>query len=212
MDLDSGNPRRKAALTLAAGPSAAIRSGYTAGVRNVRVALLLALAVVSSGCLVLSLQPAYDDQSLIFDEALVGHWENAEDQTAVTFERAEWRSYKVTYSDRFATWAFHANLTKVGTRLLLDLSEPTGTDPGPSLIPVHALYRVAVDGDTLTASALDYDWFSDAMARRALGRLAVALDGRRNEIVTSSTTQFRAWLAHAPAAAFGAPMTFSRKT
>jgi len=181
-------------------------------VRNVRLALLLALAVASSGCLVLSLQPAYDERSLTFDEALIGRWEDAEDQTAVTFERAEWRSYKVTYSDRFTTWAFHASLTKIGPLLLLDLSEPAGTDPGPSLIPVHAIYRVAVDGDTLTASALDYNWFSGAMARRTLGRLAVAVDGRRNEIVTSSTSQFRAWLAHAPAAAFGAPMTFSRKT
>ena len=95
---------------------------------------------------------------------------------------------------------------------MLDLSEATGSESPPSLIPVHALYRVAVNGDTLTASALDYDWFSRAAEGRTLGRLAVAMDGRRNEIITAPTGEIRAWLARAPADAFAAPMTFSRKT
>ena len=49
--------------------------------RGMRPALLavVAAACLSSGCLVISLQPAYDDRSLTFDEALLGEWENAED-------------------------------------------------------------------------------------------------------------------------------------
>jgi uncharacterized membrane protein YgcG len=43
------------------------------------VALVVSGAVASNGCLVVSLQPAYDDESVLFDEALLGHWENAED-------------------------------------------------------------------------------------------------------------------------------------
>ena len=58
---------------------------------------LLTGAAASSGCLVLALQPAYDDASVVYDEALIGEWANAEDETTATIERAAWRSYKVTY-------------------------------------------------------------------------------------------------------------------
>src|SRR5262249_55752750 len=69
---------------------------YTAGMR--RAAIVLA-AVVSSGCLVVSLQPVYDDKSITFEEPLLGKWSNTEDQIQATIERGEWRSYKVTYTD-----------------------------------------------------------------------------------------------------------------
>jgi hypothetical protein len=55
-------------------------------------AALLAAALSSNGCLVLALQPAYDDRSVVFDESLLGRWENKDDQTQLTIERGEWRS------------------------------------------------------------------------------------------------------------------------
>jgi hypothetical protein len=45
--------------------------------------------VASSGCLFLSLQPAYDAASVAYDESLVGAWVNTEDETSATIERAE---------------------------------------------------------------------------------------------------------------------------
>ena len=54
--------------------------------------MLLCAAAISSGCLVLALQPAYDAESVVFDEALVGQWENADDGARATIERGEWRS------------------------------------------------------------------------------------------------------------------------
>ena len=98
--------------------------------------------VASSGCLVLALQPAYDDASVVYDEALIGEWANTEDETSATIERAAWRSYKVTYADRFATRTFHGNLTKIGTSTFLDLTEVRGADAGPFLLPVHGVFRV----------------------------------------------------------------------
>jgi len=67
------------------------------------IALLLCLPLLASACVVVSLQPVYDDSSVVFDQALVGNWVNAEEETSVAIERAEWRSYKVAYTDRFAT-------------------------------------------------------------------------------------------------------------
>lgn len=179
--------------------------------------MLLCTAAISSGCLVLALQPAYDAESVVFDEALVGQWENTDDGARAMIERGEWRSYKIAYTDRFATRTFQSNLTRIGTAAFLDLTEMRGADPGPFLVPVHGLFRIAVSGDTVTASPLDYAWFMRAMAQKTpgalgpLGMLSVAIDDRRNIVMTAPTSEIRRWLARAPDAAFGAPVTFTRQ-
>jgi hypothetical protein len=169
------------------------------------------IALASTGCLVVSLQPAYDDPSLVFDDALLGQWENAEDGTRATVERGEWRSYKITYVDRSTTRVFQGNLTKIGSSTFLDLTEMRGADPGPYLVPVHGLARVSIAADTVTGALLDYDRFMRAMSRKTLGRLSAAVDDRRNAVITAPTADIRRWLAQPPPDAFGAPATFTRK-
>jgi len=164
-----------------------------------------------SGCLVISLQPAYDDQSVFFDEALLGQWENAEDGERAAIERGEWRSYRITYTDRTATRVFQGNLTKVGVAMLLDVTEMRGADPGPLLVPVHGLIRVTIAGDTLTAARLNYDRFIRARTQKAIGLPPSAVDDRRNAVITAPTGELRQWLAKVPADAFEAPATFTRK-
>ncbi|HYM23548.1 MAG TPA: hypothetical protein VEU08_10075 [Vicinamibacterales bacterium] len=176
-----------------------------------RAAIVLA-AVLSSGCLVLSLQPAYDDQSVAFDESLLGTWTDAEDQLQATVERGEWRSYRITYVDHSTTKTFQGNLTRIGATLYLDLTESRGEDPGPYLIPVHGLYRLEINGNTLTAARLDYGWFTRAMQQKTLARLNVSFDDRRNAVIAATTADLRRWLAKPPAGAdvLAAPMTFER--
>ena len=173
--------------------------------------MLLLAAWISGGCLVLALQPAYDAESVVFDDALVGQWENAEDGARAAIERGEWRSYRITYTDRFATRTFQSNLTKIGAAAFLDLTEMRGADPGPYLVPVHGLFRVVIKGDTLTAAPLDYTWFMRAATQQSLGRLTMAVDDRRNVVMTAPTSEIRRWLSHAPERAFSAPMTFTRR-
>src|SRR4030095_1901783 len=149
--------------------------------------MCLFAAWASSGCLVLTLQPAYDDQSVTFNETLLGQWENAEDGTRATVERGEWRSYKITF---------------------VDLTEMRGADPGPFLVPVHGVARIAVNDDTLEVALLDYDWFIRAMNRKTLRRLSTAVDDRRNAVITATTGELKRWLGQTPAGAFAAPATF----
>jgi hypothetical protein len=176
----------------------------------VRFAAVVLAAFASSGCLVLSLQPAYDDKSIVFEESLLGSWSSSEDQVQATIERGEWRSYKITYTDHSATRTFQGNLTKIGAAQLIDLTESRGADPGPYLVPVHAVYRLEIKGDTLTAAPLDYGWFTRAMQQKLLSRLTVSFDDRRNTVIASSTPELRRWLAKPPADVFAAPMTFER--
>jgi hypothetical protein len=174
------------------------------------LAVLLA-AIGSNGCLVLSLQPAYDAGAVVFDEALVGQWENADDRTSATIERAEWRSYKIAYTDAFATRLFHGNLTTIGKATLLDVTDIRGADQGPYLLPVHGVFRVAVSGDALTVADLDYGWFTRALAQKLAGRPVAAFDDRRNVVLTAPTVELRRWLGRAPADVFGAEATYVRK-
>ena len=178
--------------------------------KSIRLAAVVVAATLSSACVVVALQPVYDDESIVFEEGLIGQWENAEDRTSASIDRAEWRSYKIVYIDRSPT-TFHGNLTRLGASLFLDVTEARGVDSGPYLIPVHGVYRIELSGDTLCASALDYGWFMQEMELKKLGRLSVALDGRRNVALGASTTELREWLAHAPDEAFAAAMTFTRK-
>jgi hypothetical protein len=172
--------------------------------------VLLAVATLSSGCLVVSLQPAYDDKSVLFDEALVGKWTNVEDRTTAAIERAEWRSYKIVFTGGSTVFTFQGNLTAIGAATFLDLTQLRGSDPGPYLVPVHGIYRVALKDNTLIAAALDYGWYMRAMNAHTLGGLTASFDDRRNVAIASSTDGLRAWLAKAPDEAFAAPATYTR--
>jgi hypothetical protein len=174
------------------------------------IGALFCAAIASSGCLVLSLQPAYDAESVAFDESLLGVWTNSDDETQATIERGEWRSYKVAFKDRFATRALQGNLTHIGNATFLDLTEQRGTEAAPFLVPVHAFFQIDVSGDTLHAALLDYAWFSRAMERKTLVRLNAAFDDRRNAIIASPVADIRRWLARVPDEALAAPMTFTR--
>jgi hypothetical protein len=177
----------------------------------VRVVAVVAAAALSGGCIVVSLQPVYSDDAIVFEETLIGQWENADDHTSATIERAEWRAYKVVYTDRSTTLPFHGNLTRIGDALFLDLTQVRGVDEGPYLVPVHGVYRVELEADKLCASALDYEWFTGAMTLKKLGPITAAFDSRRNVTLAAPTTHLREWLGHATDEAFGAPMTFTRK-
>ena len=175
-----------------------------------RFAVFAFLQGILSGCLVVSLQPAYDDESVVFDQALVGRWVNTEDETSAAIERGDWRSYKVAWTDRFATRNFHGNLTRIGPATYLDLTEVRGTDDGPFLLPVHGVFRVSVAPDVLSVSPLDYNWFTRAIGGKTVPGLFATFDSRRNVVIASATADLRRWLAAAPAEAFAAASRYRR--
>jgi hypothetical protein len=179
-------------------------------VRSARVIVSLLAALCSGGCLVVSLQPAYDADSVVFDESLLGAWENVDDGAKAVIERGEWRSYKISYTDRFATRALQANLTRIGSATFLDVTEMRGADPGPYLVPVHGVFRISIEGADVSAAMLDYAWFTRAAAQNRLAPLAPAIDDRRNAVITAPAAELRRWLARAPADAFSAPMMFRK--
>ena len=167
------------------------------------------------GCLVLSLQPAYDDDSIAWDPGLIGNWRDAEDVSTIHVEMAEWRSYKVHYEHPSEKGDVTAYLTIVGDDRYLDVTPMRGQDWGSFLLPAHDVLRIVLDGDTLTLTPLSYDVLSARLrsGRAAGAGLSAVMDQKQNVLITSPTSQLRAWLRTTPATSpvWGAAATFTRQ-
>ena len=180
--------------------------------------LRAAVAVVSlcaaSGCLVLSLTPVYDDNTIAWEPGLVGHWVDADDNAVLNVERGEWRSYRVHYEHPIESGDLTGYLTTIGDERYLDLTPIRGADRGSFLVPVHAILRVRLQGDTLDVAPLSYDWFVDRVrAARDTSGLALTRDQKENVLILSPPAKLRTWLRGQPqdGAMFGAAATFTRK-
>ena len=182
--------------------------------RGIGAALLtIALATLSSGCLVLSLNPAYDESALGWDPRLVGAWTDADDKASLQIERGEWKSYRIHYVHPIETGDLTGYLTAIGDERYLDVMPSRGEDRGSFLIPVHAVLHLRLEGDRLELTPLSYDWFSEQLREgRAIPGLNVAFDQKENALLATPAERFRDWLRvqSVDGPAFGASATFVR--
>jgi hypothetical protein len=181
-------------------------------VRVLRLTVPALAALLSSACLVVSLQPVYEPETIAFDPALLGTWVATDDDMSVSFERAEWHSYHVTIAERDDRSRLSARLTRVGEQLYLDLSPLDGADVAPLLLPVHGLYRLDLHDDELSLADLNYEQL-ERLARDGTAGLPMTIDARKNVVITASTAELRRWLvAHAAdEGLFAAPTALRRK-
>ena len=183
---------------------------------SVRRYVMLAVALLfAPGCLVVTVHPTHDREALTWEPALVGTWQNSDDNSSLVIERGEWQSYRIKYEFPIESGELTGHLTTVGRARFLDVMPARGQDHGSFLVPVHATLRVELAKDTLVVSGLSYDWFLDRLKTKAgVPGLSVVLDEKENALVVSPSRTVRAWLARQPADGlmFGAPATFTRKT
>jgi len=163
---------------------------------RVRIGLALVAAFLSSACLVSSLHPVYDDNSLVFDETLIGTWEIRESQITVTVERGEWRSYHVAYTDRFGTTRFTAHLTTVAAARFLNVRPEDGLERAAFILATNGFMQIDITRDTVRVREPDY---AVAFKRVEAGKLgiAAATDLKQNVLLTAPSSKVRAWLAGA---------------
>lgn len=163
--------------------------------RVVRLAAAVVIALLSSACLVVSLHPVYEPETIGFNPSLLGTWRGDDEDVSVTFERAEWHSYHVTFIERDDHVHLSARLTRVGPRTFLDVSPRDGADVPALVLPVHAVYRVDLPEDgSLRLAGLNYEVL-ERRARSGTAGLPVAIDARGNVVITAGTAELREWLA-----------------
>jgi hypothetical protein len=176
--------------------------------------LLLIVAAGAPGCLVVSLNPVYDDTTLAWEPSLIGQWVDADDKALLEITRGEWQSYRVHYEHPIETGDLTGYLTIVGNDKYLDLMPVRGQDRGSFLVPVHAFLRLRLEGDLLELTPLSYEWFSARVTPgKAVPGLTVVLDQKENALIASPVAAIRSWLRLQPADGpmFGAAATFTRK-
>jgi hypothetical protein len=179
-----------------------------------RAAVFAFAVLLAPGCLVISLHPAYDDETIAWDPALVGAWVDDDDRVTMNVERGEWRSYRIKYVHPIESATVTAYLTTLGHAHYLDAMPARGEDHGSLLVPVHALVRVQLDGDRLELTPLSYDWFDDRRrARQGVSGLSVVTDQKKNALIVSPTARLRTWLRAQVSTGpmFGASAVFTRK-
>lgn len=174
--------------------------------------MALLAALLSSSCLVVSLQPVYEPDTIAFDPALLGAWVSADDDVTLTVERGEWHSYHLTYEQRDDRYRLSARMTRIGARLYLDVTPLDGTDLPALTLPVHGCVQVELTEEGLSLAELNYEWFEAKGRTPGLG-LPVVIDARRNVVVTSGTAELRQWIAQNAEVdgVFVAPTTFTRR-
>lgn len=180
--------------------------------RVLRLALGFVAALLSSACLVVSLQPVYEPETIAFDPAVLGSWTSADEDVTLTIERGEWHSYHVIATQGNNRYRLSARLTRVGTGLYLDVTPLDGTDLPALTLAVHGLCRLVLTEEGMTLAALNYEAF-EQKARAGGHELPMVVDARRNIVITASTADLRRWLAqHADdEGVFDVPTPFTRR-
>ena len=88
---------------------------------------------VAPGCLVLSLNPLYEDETIGWDPALLGGWQDVDDKSSMEIERGEWKSYRIKYVHPIETGTLTGYLTAIGDDRFLDVMPARGEDRGSFL-------------------------------------------------------------------------------
>lgn len=143
-----------------------------------------------------SLHPIYDNDSIGFDETLIGGWENRESEVLAVVSRAEWRSYSIAFTDRFGTTRFTAHMTSLGAARFLNVRPEDGLEKPAFVVVTNGILQIEIEQESVRVREPDY---GAVLARVRAGKLGLqaATDAKQNVIITASSSKLRAWLRHA---------------
>ncbi|MGH9556962.1 MAG: hypothetical protein ACRD2Y_14175, partial [Terriglobales bacterium] len=126
----------------------------------------LLAGLLLSGCWTVSLHPLFSDDTLTYDERLLGAWKN-DDATAV-FTPAGDGKYRIQYTDNARTSLLEARLVKLGEQRYLDVYPPPQDDGDVAdvhRVPAHSLWKVSLEGDALRLTLMDFDWLRELLEK-----------------------------------------------
>ncbi len=118
---------------------------------------LAAVLLFLTGCIVVSLNPFYEEKDVFFEPALLGNWQA--DKEKWRFEPAEHeaKAYLVTYSNDGKESIMTGHLFKIEEQWFLDLFGKTEGETMPPPIPSHMVAWVRVEEGKLILQFLDYE-------------------------------------------------------
>jgi hypothetical protein len=159
------------------------------------VIAVCAVALIVAACIP-SVNPFYTDKDVVFDQGLLGEWqekENTNNPVIWRFEAGTNKDFNLTVLDNGKTGGFSAHLFKLKQEQFLDLI-PTNCDYAAtqadlvaySMFPGHLLVRVPQIGPELKLALCDFDWLEKYLDKNP-GALAHHREGER--IVLTADTR-----------------------
>lgn len=139
-----------------------------------------------------SLHPFLAIGDAVFEPALVGTWEsqdqNGKGKASLTFTRAGETGYELEYRDpEIARVArYKVNLGLIGNQRYFDITPVPEKDLDDHYIAGHSLWRVTLQGGTLTLEQLDYDWLKVLLTKQ---RTALDHEVVEGDIVLTASTE-----------------------
>lgn len=162
--------------------------------RIAAAALLLALLLLSAGCLVQSVQPWLAPDTCVPKPALLGAWYDANGKCAMFFTGTATNYAVLMVGDGEEVTRFTATLHRIDKTLLLMFGAQDGGLPDvAAAIPVHYLFKVKLSGKSLKLFNINLDDFE---ARAEKAQMPLLPDGSRNNgyILAGSTADAEAFL------------------
>lgn len=182
-------------------------------------ALLGALAISLAGC-VPSVYPLYTAKDLVFDPALIGAWQEDDEDDSWTFTKLDDTSYRLVVKEGDKTAPFDAHLVRLGAYRFLDMSPhedglPKGQVPDlyrMSLIAGHMFLKVSQIEPALQMAFLDPDWLDKRLSARP-AEIAHIRPGDNNVVLTAPTPDLQRFVSqHAgDKGAFGESSNMKKK-
>jgi len=158
--------------------------------RAEKFSLCIALALLCSGCLALSVHPLYTDEDVFFESALIGTWAEDKDGDTWAFELLEEDAYRLIITEDGEASNFVAHLLRLEDHTFLDLF-PEELEHGNGwyqfhFLPVHTFFRLSLEGDKLELAFLDPEWLKD---RSKAGELQLYHEFRDDQIILTASTE-----------------------
>lgn len=182
---------------------------------------LLAVLFLLAGCVVTSVYPYFTAKDVIFDEALVGTWADAETANAGEnnwqFARTNGQGYTLLIRDGDETNEFKAHLFKLKDRRFIDAEPVKRVD---DFIPPHYLLQVhRLDAKGLEMTFMSRKWLEELLKQEpeAIPHLWVDRDeaGQKSGdlVLTADTPKLQAFVLKyaADTNAFAGTFTMARQ-
>ena len=156
-------------LAKAEGAAARTRASYGAA------CILLLSALASGACSVPFLRPLHRPETVIKDDRVVGTWSSeGEMRVRAVVAKTDGAAYAATLDvwyekEHKATLTADLWLVRLGAATFADLLLDKKTrdrlvqSHGLLIVPMHQIFRLELDGDTLEVRSLDVDWLEKAL-------------------------------------------------
>ena len=142
--------------------------------RRIKVYLGLALVLLGFGCLVPSIYPFYDDDTLVIAPEILGVWISADgsnDKETWEFRKNGEKGYSFIFTDESGQGGkFDAHVLQLGDYRFLDLFPDEETVEGKIIdlylvhqVPVHTLFRLWFVDGMLHLAPFDLEWIEDGV-------------------------------------------------